>query len=1237
MSDRRLTQQRSAVRTGILAVVLLALTLPGSAWAQLRVLATDQTPLSLPSNIAAGGSDAYGPSGDYVFSDRSSGAVFIKRAGSSSIERLLQLGDPVPGMPHTRIATSGSFRFNASGLLCLAFEYFGPLTSGVILTYDGSTFHKIVAGSDVAPSPGGPVFGRSPGLVGMNDAGDIAFTAPLIPLGSPSGTPANTTLFIVPAGGTPTRIVGLGDALPDSGAATVTAISTAGFNNAGEALFRATLSTGGYGYYAGSVSGVRKIVAHGDTKPGGGTIDFSTTSASALLNNLGQAAFRAADNTVYRHTVADGLVVLYSLTTPVPAPLNTRSLTATGLSVFTDAGEILFIGTLSGTTANNSAIFRYTSGGPLDMVAYKGQAAAGTTGQTYSSLSSPQMNGAGDIAFASTLSPTTPATQGLFKRPAGGSVAAMALHGQASGLAGGGTFSSPSYSRLLADGSFYFESPIAGGTATYASFLTTSGGTQTLVTDLEPLPPGSRVIFSGIWMTGAGNYAGFTARRAGSNDALVVHNALTGLTSAVAAPGDAAPGGGTMTALSNTSAVYVNASGSVVFGASVSGTSGYVFVWDAANGIRKLAGPGDLEPSNSDVIKAATLTSGYLMPLANDAGQVAISTTFSSANGSGLYVAAPGLALVKVVRGNSSSPYGEAAPSGGTFSSFSRWLINSAGQVAFVAVTRLPSSTTSTGIYVWSPQSGAVQTVWASDPGSTVTVNLSAFDDTGRVVFFAPGADGTTSMYVGSGGTTRQAIALNGTAAPSGGNYAFASNAVDARVNVLGDIMFHAPLTGATSDSGYFLKRAGTGAIETVVLQGQAAPGTASTFSTIAKSINSYPGEYFALGPTGEALFNATVSPEGYAQSTIFRYRTNGVLERVIARGDPAPESGGGTFASFGNSPGSAGGAGVFYIRGAVVDGTTCSDVIYATPSAGAADNDVDGDGKGDVLWRYAATGDVWLWPMNGAVRTAETYVRTVGDTNWEIRGLGDQTGDGKADILWRNTITGAIYLWPMNGSTPLSETYVDAVDPAYDIVGTGDFNGDGKADILWRHLTNGEVWIWLMDGATPLSRVYVGTVDPAYVVKGVGDVDGDGKADIVWHHATAGEAWVWLMNGTTRLSATCVATVSDTGYQIAGVADFTGDGKADILWHHATAGEVWLWTMNGTTRLAETWVGTVSDTGYRIVGTGDYDGDGKADILWHHATAGEVWVWLMDGATRLSQTWVGTVPDTGYQIVKVK
>jgi hypothetical protein len=60
-----------------------------------------------------------------------------------------------------------------------------------------------------------------------------------------------------------------------------------------------------------------------------------------------------------------------------------------------------------------------------------------------------------------------------------------------------------------------------------------------------------------------------------------------------------------------------------------------------------------------------------------------------------------------------------------------------------------------------------------------------------------------------------------------------------------------------------------------------------------------------------------------------------------------------------------------------------------------------------------------------------EGYLRTVTDLNWQIAAVGDYDGDGKADILWRNASTGENYLYPMDGiAIKPSEGYLRTVPP---------------------------------------------------------------------------------------------------------------------------------------------------------------------------------------------------------------
>ena len=202
---------------------------------------------------------------------------------------------------------------------------------------------------------------------------------------------------------------------------------------------------------------------------------------------------------------------------------------------------------------------------------------------------------------------------------------------------------------------------------------------------------------------------------------------------------------------------------------------------------------------------------------------------------------------------------------------------------------------------------------------------------------------------------------------------------------------------------------------------------------------------------------------------------------------------------------------------------------------------DFDGDGKTDILWRNSLSGENYVYFMDGmTIKPTEGYIRTVPDQNWRVAGTGDFDGDGKADILWRNSATGENYLYPMNGLAILpAEGYLRTVaDQAWKIVGTGDFNADGRADILWRNSSTGENYLYPMNGTAILgTEGYLRTVaDQNWKVQATGDYDGDGKADVLWHHSTSGENYLYFMDGTTIKSTEgYLRTVADQNWKVAG------------------------------------------------------------------------------------------------------
>ncbi|MBF0317861.1 MAG: VCBS repeat-containing protein [Nitrospirae bacterium] len=308
--------------------------------------------------------------------------------------------------------------------------------------------------------------------------------------------------------------------------------------------------------------------------------------------------------------------------------------------------------------------------------------------------------------------------------------------------------------------------------------------------------------------------------------------------------------------------------------------------------------------------------------------------------------------------------------------------------------------------------------------------------------------------------------------------------------------------------------------------------------------------------------------------------------------------------------------------------------MFTSTTGVGRLPNrDFNGDGKSDLLWRNAVTGDVYVWLMIGTTIAGGNFVARGISEDWSAKATGDFDGDGKSDVLWQNTTTGDVAVWLMDGTTIKTGAYVTRGMPGqWVLTAVEDFDGDGKTDIMWRDETSGDISLWLMNGANIAGGGYIARGMPFdWVVKAVADLNGDGKGDVIWQNTTTGDVAAWLMNGLSMSTANNIAVGVAGNWQIKAVEDFNGDGNADIVWQELSSGDIFIWLMNGL---------EIADRGYAARGiqrnwqmktTGDYRGDGKTDILWQNSSTGDVYIWFMDGlnvtgggyaATGLSNDW---------------
>ena len=271
--------------------------------------------------------------------------------------------------------------------------------------------------------------------------------------------------------------------------------------------------------------------------------------------------------------------------------------------------------------------------------------------------------------------------------------------------------------------------------------------------------------------------------------------------------------------------------------------------------------------------------------------------------------------------------------------------------------------------------------------------------------------------------------------------------------------------------------------------------------------------------------------------------------------------------------------------------------------------NDLDGNGKSDILWRRERDGRLYAW-NDGDLSNGW---RAMGSSPFTLVGMGDFDGSSTTDVLWRRESDGNLYAW---NDGDLSNGWKRMGASPFKFVGIGDFDGNGTSDILWQRESDDRFYAW-DDG--DLSNGWRAMGSSPFTLLGIGDFDGNGTSDLLWERESDGKLYVWddgnLSNGWNYIGT--------SPFTLRGIGDFDGNGTSDLLWERESDGSLYAWDdadlSNGWRRLGS--------SPFTMLDIGDYDGNGTSDILWQRESDGNLYSWS-DGELANGWTKQGTCPD---------
>ncbi len=257
---------------------------------------------------------------------------------------------------------------------------------------------------------------------------------------------------------------------------------------------------------------------------------------------------------------------------------------------------------------------------------------------------------------------------------------------------------------------------------------------------------------------------------------------------------------------------------------------------------------------------------------------------------------------------------------------------------------------------------------------------------------------------------------------------------------------------------------------------------------------------------------------------------------------------------------------------------------------------DIDGNKTLDLAFLNTTQGDIGevsVWnDVNPATSRLLRSVRTL----WRVDAVGDLDGDGFGDLVWRFTgqtpnfdDTGVSYVWFINANSVVSRKRGGA-PLSWQLLGAVDLNADNAADMLYISPTN-EVRALMATAQRSCANLNAGTIPQGFTALKAASFTRFDRGDVLIRNSTTGEVRLIALDATglmlpastsspTDPNAACTPSNllvrstttpllnTDPTWRFYGVADFNGDGLTDVVWARPD-GTLTIWLSNGNNQAA--------------------------------------------------------------------